>query len=283
MGFSLLITLREGLEAGLIVAITLAYLGRVGQSHRAPAVWAGVAVAFLGSIALGAGLELTARELSGSALDFFEGAAMLFAVVVLTTMVFWMRARAATIGRDLRSQVDRVLGKGSTLALALLAFSAVGREGIETVLFLFAGTGTVAPGLEYWGGAAVGLLIAAVLAGFIYAGGARLPLSAFFNVTGVALIVLAAGMLSNGLMELHEVGVVPDLGPHVWDTYGYLKDNSDAGRFAATLFGYTSSPFLGQLIAYVSYVALAGGAFVYRRDLQRRSAELAPAAAVVSD
>jgi high-affinity iron transporter len=254
MAYSLLITVREGLEAGLIVAIILSYLARTDQRRYWRQVWLGVGVAFLGSIAAGAILELTATQLSGTVQEAFEGGAMLFAVVVLTGMIFWMKRQAATIGRELRSHVDVAIRGGSAFALALLAFTAVGREGLETVLFLFAGSSRADSTFLYWLGAGSGLTIAAVLAYIVYVSAARLPLRAFFNITGVLLIILAAGLLVNGLKELHEIGATPDLGPRVWDTYNIIADNSDMGRFLSTIFGYDSSPFLGLLIAYGAYL-----------------------------
>jgi high-affinity iron transporter len=285
MAYSFLITWREGLEAGLIVAIALAYLTRIGEQRRRRAVWLGALAALALSVALGGALEATAMTLSGRALEAFEGSAMLLAVAILTWMLFWMRQQAATVGAHLRRQVEAALQRGSTFALAALAFTAVGREGLETVLFLFAGSGREDP-LAYWLGALAGLGVAAGLAAVFYAGSARLPLAAFFNVTGVLLIVLAAGLLVNGLKELHEVGAVPDLGPHVWDTYELLPDNSELGRVAATLLGYDSSPYLGLVIAYLGYLVPALGFFVLGRGRAKvpaaRSADRAPAGEVAS-
>ena len=254
MAYSLLITTREGLEAGLILAIVLSYLTRTNQRQHWWPVWSGAIAAFLGSLILGGILELTAASLSGTALEAFQGSAMLFAVAVLTAMIFWMKRQAATIGRDLQANVDSALRAGSTFALGLLAFTAVGREGLETVLFLFAGSASADDVFVYWLGAGVGLAIAAAIAYIVYAGSARLPLAAFFNVTGVLLVVLAAGLLVNGLKELHEMRAVPNLGPRVWDTYHLVADNSDFGRFLSTVFGYDSSPFLGLVIAYGAYL-----------------------------
>lgn len=265
MAYSFVITWREGLEAGLIIAIVLAYLGRIGETGRRWYVWLGAGAALALSVALGGALEATATTLSGRALEAFEGSAMLLAVGILTWMLFWMRQQATHVGARLRRQVDLALQRGSTLALAALAFTAVGREGLETALFLFAGSGRE-DAAAYWLGALAGLGFAAALAAAFYAGSARLPLAAFFNVTGVLLIVLAAGLLVNGLKELHEVGAVPDLGPHVWDTYELLPDNSQLGRVASTLLGYDSSPYLGLVIAYFAYLVPALAFFVLGRD-----------------
>jgi len=266
MAYSLLITSREGVEAGLILAIVLSYLARTDQRRHWRPVWLGAVAAFLGSLALGGILELTTTRLSGAALEAFEGSAMLFAVAVLTGMIFWMKRQAATIGRELRAKVDATLRGGSAFALGLLAFTAVGREGLETVLFLFAGSNSADDALVYWLGAGAGLAIAAAIAYVVYAGSARLPLAAFFNATGALLVVLAAGLLVNGLKELHEMGAVPNLGPRLWDTYHVIADNSDFGRFLSTIFGYDSSPFLGLVVAYGVYLVPTLAFFLLGRE-----------------
>jgi high-affinity iron transporter len=197
---------------------------------------------------------------------------MLFAVAVLTGMIFWMKRQAATIGRELRARVDAALRTGSAFALGLLAFTAVGREGLETVLFLFAGSGAADHASLYWLGAGAGLAIAAAIAYVVYAGSARLPLTAFFNISGALLMVLAAGLLVNGLKELHEIGAVPNLGPRLWDTYHVIADNSDFGRFLSTIFGYDSSPFLGLVIAYGAYLVPTLAFFLLGREQLARAA-----------
>ncbi len=265
MVYSLLITSREGLEAGLILAITFSYLARIEQKRYWPHIWMGAGLAFGASLAAGIALEATATNLSGTAQEAMEGGAMLLAVVVLTAMIFWMKRQAASIGAHLRQQVDMALRSGSALALAALAFTAVGREGLETVLFLFAGSPTTDSGSLYWTGAGAGLAIAAVLSYVVYASAARLPLGTFFNITGIVLIVLAAGLLVNGLKELHEIGVISTLGPHLWDTYYIIADNSELGRFLGTIFGYDSSPYLGLVVAYLSYLVLALAFFTLGR------------------
>jgi len=183
----------------------------------------------------------------------------------------------------MRQLVDVAIRSGSALALALLAFTAVGREGLETVLFLFAGTSGSGSSLLYWGGAGAGLAVAAAMAWVVYAGSARLPLRSFFNFTGVMLIVLAAGLLVNGMKELHEIGATPDLGPRLWDTYTILADNSEIGRFMATIFGYDSSPLLGQVVAYTGYLALTLTLFAAGRGRPAPPAAAPAAAAMTGD
>src|SRR2546422_1049724 len=140
MLFSLLVTAREGIEIALIVTILLGYLRRIDQKRHFREIWYGVAAAAALSLGVGAGLEIASRELDGRVLAAFEGFTMLFAVAVLTWMLFWMKRQSSGISSALRHQIDSALSRGSIAALALLAFSAVGREGLETTLLLFAGS-----------------------------------------------------------------------------------------------------------------------------------------------
>ncbi|HXG41794.1 MAG TPA: FTR1 family protein [Dehalococcoidia bacterium] len=257
MLYSLPVTFREGLEAALILAIVLEYLRRIGEGRRRVHVWAGASLAFVGSVAAAAALQLLALELPHRAQEALEGGAMLLAVAVLTWMVFWMRRQAASIGRDLRSRVDAALGSGSALALGLLAFSAVGREGLETALFLFAGSGTWSSPTLYWVGAGLGLALAVAVGCLVYAGSRLVPVRAFFSVTAVVLVVLAAGLLANGLKEMHEAGLLTALGPRLWDTYSLLPDNYGPGELLGSVLGYDASPFLGQVAAYLLYLSAA--------------------------
>jgi|CXWL01.1.fsa_nt_gi high-affinity iron transporter len=263
MLFSLLVTLREGIEIALILTILLGYLRNISEKHHFRQIWIGVAAAAALSIGFGVVLEIMSQELSGRALETFEGFTMLFAVAVLTWMVFWMKRQSAGISYELRQQIDVALSGGSVLALSMLAFSAVAREGIETVLFLFAGSTNATSGFEFWTGGAIGFAIAGGAGVVLYYGAAKLPLKQFFLVSGIAVIVLAAGLLSNGLTELYHAGVIADLGSRPWDTDSTLPMTSTMGRFLHTILGYDSAPAIGQIVAFWGYtlVALAGYLF----------------------
>lgn len=264
MGYSFLITLREGIEAALILAIILGYLARTGRRQHWRPVWFGAGAAGAGSLAAAVALHLLAVELPGRLQEAIEGFGMLLATAILTWMVFWMRAQSRTIGAELRARVDAALSTGSATALALLAFTSVGREGLETALFLFAGGSAADSEAMYWAGAAAGLGTASVIGVAVYSGSHRIPLRTFFTVTSVLLMVLAAGLLTNGLKELHEADILfGNLGPRVWDTYGLLPDNSSLGRFLATLVGYDASPFLGQVVAYAAYLAIMPALYLF--------------------
>ena len=256
MTFSLLVTLREGLEMALIVTILLGYLRSVNQKAHFREIWYGVAAAALISIVLGAGLEVASRELDGRVLEAFEGFTMLFAVVVLTWMLFWMKRQSSGISSDLRTRVDTALSRGSVMALSLLAFSAVGREGLETALFLFAGSTREASDAAFVAGGVAGFALAAAAGIVLYYGAARLPIKQFFAVSGIMLMVLAAGLLTNALADLHEATIIPDLGVRPWDTENVIPMTSSLGKYLHTLLGYDSAPAMAQILLYWAYLAV---------------------------
>jgi len=271
MSSSFIITLREGLEAGLIVAIILAYLKASGQRPHFRTVLISAVAAVAVSLSVGAAIFAIAGEFAGRSAEAFEGAAMLIAVGVLSWMVVWMKRQSAGIKKTLETDIAQAVGVGSAFALALIPFTAILREGLETAVFLFAATRTSTP-LESTIGASAGLLGAVALTWGIYSGGYRINLRVFFNVTGVLLVVLAAGLLVNGLKDLHEAGVISNLGPHAWDTYGTLADNSQIGKFLSTILGYDSSPYIGLVIAHIAYLVLALGFFAFGRAPSPRPA-----------
>ena len=279
MGFSFLVTLREGVEMALIIAILLGYLRSIDQRQHFRAVWMGVGVAATICIAIGVGLELASRELDKRIVEAFEGFAMIFAVIVLTGMAFWMKRQARGISSELRAHVDQALNRGSMAALVLLAATSVGREGLETVLFLFAGSSTGDSGADFLLGGVLGFGVAAVIGVVIYAGAARFPLKLFFQVSGVVILVMAAGLLANSVVKLYEAAIITDLGSRPWDTEGLISITSDLGKFLNTLLGYDSAPSTLQIGLYWSYLVFALGAFLFL-PLQWRSKRDAPVPAV---
>jgi high-affinity iron transporter len=260
--FSFLVTLREGLEIALVVTILLGYLRKIDQKQHFRDIWIGVVAATVVSVAIGAGLEVASREMNGRALEAFEGFTMLFAVAVLTWMVFWMKRQSAGISRELREQVDTALTGGSVLALTLLAFSSVAREGVETSLFLFAGSTTAASNTQFVVGGLLGFAIAGGAGVVLYYGAARLPLRPFFLATGVAVIALAAGMLANGIGALHEAALLTNIGVRPWDTEATISMTSTFGKFLHTVLGYDSAPAMAQIVAYWAYLVVALGAYI---------------------
>ena len=262
MLFSLLVTAREGIEIALIVTILLGYLRRIDQKRHFREIWYGVGAAAVLSLVIGIGLELASRELDGRVLEAFEGFTMLFAVAVLTWMLFWMKRHSAGISGELRHQINTALSRGSVVALTLLAFSSVGREGLETVLFLFAGSNSGSSDVMFILGGVAGFALAVAVGVVLYYGSAKLPLRQFFFASAVALMLLAAGMLSNALMELQEAALLSELGPRPWDTESIISATSDLGKFLHTILGYDSAPTLAQITLYWAYLAAVLSVYV---------------------
>jgi len=254
---SFLITLREGLEAALIIGIMLAFLAKSGKRQMFSRVWIGTAAAVIVSLAAGAVVFSVAGSLEGRAEKIFEGGATILAAAILTWMIIWMRRQAVNLKAEIQDNLNQTLIKGSTLGLVGLAFVAVVREGIETVLFIFASMrGSESAGLSI-AGALLGLVIAVGGGYLIYRGTSRLNLKAFFNVTSLVLVLFAAGFLAYGVHELQEAAVLPTLVEHVWDINHFLPEKSVAGRFLTALFGYNGNPSLIEVAAYVVYMAVA--------------------------
>jgi high-affinity iron transporter len=251
-----LLTTREGLEASLIVGIVLAYLAKTDNREFFRIIWAGTAAAVAASIASGAVLFFTVGELEGRAEQIFEGAAMFSAVAVLTWMIFWMRRQAANIKKELEAKLAGAIAAGSVVGLASVVFFAVLREGWETALFLFAISESSTP-LSTSIGAGVGLTISITLGVALYMGSRRLNLRQFFTVTGILLIVFAAGLLAHGIHEWQEAGLLPLTVEHVWDTNGIVSEGSTSGEFLTALFGYNGDPSLLEVLAWASYLCLA--------------------------
>ena len=254
MASAFVITLREGLEAALIVGMLLSYLSRAGRGDRAASVWLGTGLAVLVAVGGGAAIFATVGGLEGAAEQLFEGAALLLAVGVLSYMVHWMRGQA----RDLRGSLQRqaaVALEASRWSLAAVAFLVVVREGLETALFLFGAAETSSPGATLAGGL-LGLAAAIGLGYGIYRGGLRLDLRAFFSVTSLLLVFFAAGMLAHGVHEFVEAGLLPGLVDPLWDANSVLPESSTLGQFLKSLFGYSGSPTLLEVLAYTAYLAV---------------------------
>src|SRR3954468_20126999 len=199
------IVLREGFEATLLVGLILGVLNKTGQRQHARSVWIGVAAALISSIVIGAILFAAVGELEGNAEALYEGTAMLLAAAVVTWMVFWMRKQARTLGGHLRSQVSTAVIAGGGLALAMVAFIGVAREGLESALFLFASVGDDGVVATLIGGA-LGAAAAVALGVLFYRGSIKLDLRRFFMITGVLVIGFAAYLIMGGLHELGEAG-----------------------------------------------------------------------------
>lgn len=249
--------LREGVEAALILAIILAYLVRTGHGAQAGKVWLGAGLAVLVSVAAGLAIFATVGVLEEPYEQIFEGIAMLLAAAVVTWMLFWMRRQSAAIKGELESRVDRALSEGTVLGLALLAFTAVIREGIETALFLVGQATSAASGApSVLFGALLGLVAAAGIGWVIYSGSRRVNLRSFFRWTGIGLIFIAAGLLSHAVHEFIEIGVITFGTATAFDISGVLTHESGIGQFLRAIFGYTSRPEWTTLIVHIGYLVV---------------------------
>jgi len=252
---SFLLSLREGLEAALIIGIVLGVLVKLKRADLNSVVWRGVGLAALLSIVAAIALNLLGMEFEGKGEEIFEGIAMLLAAGVLTWMILWMKNHGSTLKREIEEQTNQAaLGKGQK-ALFALAFLAVFREGIELALFLLAARLTSSP-LQTVSGALLGLSGAAVLGWILFTSTMRLSLRNFFGATNILLVIFAAGLVGLGIHEFNEAGIIPSVIQHVWDFNGILSDNSEVGLLLKALVGYNGNPSLTEVGAYISYLAV---------------------------
>ena len=249
---SFLLSLREGIEAALIIGIVLGALRKLHRSEMVPTVWYGTLTALIVSLITGVLLTAFGLSLEGAAEQLFEGVAMLLAASVLTWMIFWMNRQARSIKGELEAGVNRATSVGGRRALFSVAFLAVVREGIELALFLTAATFASDPQSIILG-SLFGLGVAILLGWGLFASTLKLDLRRFFQVTGFLLILFAAGLVAYGVHEFNEVGWIPSLVEHVWDLNPILDENSTLGLMLKAMFGYNANPSLTEVIAYISY------------------------------
>lgn len=252
-----LLALREGLEAALIVGILLGALRKFNLQSMGRQVWLGVGVAVVSSLLVGLGLNALGMEFEGRAEAIFEGSMMLIAAGLLTWMIFWMRRHAASMRRELEQEVWERGQRRGALALFLLAFTAVGREGVELAIFLLA-TRFSAGVLPMWSGTILGLASAIILGWLLFATTYRLNLRRFFLVTNILLLLFAAGLVAHGIHEFNEVGWIPALVDPVWDVSHILPENTFFGQLLTALFGYNANPSLSEVLFYLGYLLVVG-------------------------
>ncbi len=257
---SFVLFLREGLEASLIVSILFAALRQLGQLKQMRAVWIGIAAAVLVSLGGGAIIYATIREYDGSTFQtVFETVTYLVAVVLLTSMTFWLQSHSRSLKKELTSQASMA---GSAFGLALLAFFTVGREGLETAVFSLA-LAFQTSGLWLLLGALLGLLVAMVLCWFIYRLGYRLDFRIFFRVMGILLLVFAAGLLANAVQNMQELGWISFGTTHLWNSANFLSEDSTLGDILHAFIGYAEAPSALQVALYVGYLLLVGSVFAW--------------------
>ncbi|MFI8239605.1 iron uptake transporter permease EfeU [Streptomyces sp. NPDC085866] len=258
---SFLIGLREGLEAGLIVSILIATLVRAEARSRLPQVWTGVLAAIAVAMSFGAVLTFTAASLSATAQEAFGGTLSVIAVAFVTVMVFWMRRSARGLSGELREKVTGALAMGSGM-LILTSFLAVGREGLETALFLWTTARAAGESVGPLTGAAIGLVLAAGLCWGLYRRVLKINLTRFFTATGAVLIVIAAGVLGYGLRDLQEGGVLPGGTAYAVDLTGSVDGGSWYSTLVQGVFNLTPAMTWLQVVAYVAYLVVVMTLFV---------------------
>ncbi|MEP6479660.1 MAG: iron uptake transporter permease EfeU [Rhodoglobus sp.] len=250
-----LIGLREGLEAGLIVGILIAYLNKLKRRDVLPRLWVGIAAAIVISLGVGAILTWGPYGLSFQAQEILGGGLSIVAVALVTWMIFWMARNARELKHDLESRLDTAVS-GMGMGIVVLGFVSVGREGVETALFVWASVQSSGSALAGSLAAVVGILISGVISYLIYRGLVRINLSRFFTWTGLFLILVAAGVLAYGVGDLQEAGVVPGIGLHAFSLAGAIPPSSWYGTLLAGVFNFTPEPTWAQFAVWVAYLVV---------------------------
>lgn len=262
---SALIGLREGLEAALVVSILIAFLVKAEQRASLKWVWGGVAAALVVCVAIGTVIAYTIGELRFEQQEIAGGTLSIIAVGFVTWMIFWMRATARVIASDLRGKLSSALRIGP-VAVAVMALLAVGREGLETMAFFYANVRTAEQGThEPLIGFLVGIAVAVVLGWLIYRGAITFNLGKFFQVTGILLVFVAAGVLGYGLHDLQEARVLPGLNTLAFDLSGPMPEDSWYGALLKGLLNYSAQTTVLQAIAWLAYVAVVLTLFLMPR------------------
>ena len=271
MGEALLITLREGFEAALIVAILFAAVRRSDRPELARWIWIGTGAAVVLSIVIGWVLHVTITDLTGVAELRTFGVICLAAAALLTWMIFWMRAHARSLRGELEGQVERAMNR-SVIALGLVAFASVAREGLETALFLISST-TVSDGRGVLVGGLIGLAVAVALGVGVYHGSRIVPMKVFFQVTGVLIILFAAGLLSRSVQFFQAAGDIGTVDNALYDVTGaqWLTVSTESGKVLAGIFGWDPRPSAEQVIVYLGFLVPVLIAFFWNPRPRRRA------------
>lgn len=269
---ALLITFREALEALLIVGIITSYLKRVQRSEFVKYVWLGAGLAVVASLLIALVFQVVFSGFSGMKSEIFLKVGIMFvSVVLLSQMVFWMAKQSKDIKGKEEGKLDQFITTGNVWGMVLHSFLVVVREGVETVFFFVAiSGGDVGKAMSGWG-AMSGILLAATVAFMFFRGTMRIPLSTFFKLTGGFIVLIAAGLLVQGISMLQDLGYIPSVWPHVYDLTWFLPEHpideqhfirntglhpilsGQIGVFLKALFGYSSSPSIEEIGAYLGY------------------------------
>ena len=248
------IGLREGMEAALIVGIVAAFLGQQGRSDALRQVWTGVTIAVAICVAIGVALQIISQNLPQQQQEGLETVVGAIAVVMVTYMVLWMRRHSRNLKGDLEAAAGSALAQGSTKALVAMAFLAVLREGFETVVFLLATFHASGNATLSWVGALLGILLAVVLGYMIYKGGVRINLSRFFRITGIVLVVIAAGLVMTAVHTANEAGWLNFGQNQAFDLSWLVRPGTPLESFVTGVLGIQPYPVWIEVIAYLAYL-----------------------------
>lgn len=275
-----LIGLREGLEAALVVGILLAYVIKCDRRDLIPGLWAGVTIAVVGSLAFGAVLVYGPQGLTFEAQEAIGGSLSIVAVALITWMIFWMASVARHLKGELEGRLEVAMASGGAYSVAMIAMLAVGREGLETALFLWAGVQSAGSGAAPVAGAVLGLATALVLGYLFYAGALRLNLRRFFTWTGGLLIVVAAGVLAYGMHDLQEAGILPGLQNLAFDVSATVPPTSWYGALLKGLFNFSPATTWLEAAVWLLYLVPVLTVFIATTRRPVPAARPAPTAPV---
>jgi high-affinity iron transporter len=270
-----LIGLREGLEAALVVGILVAYLVKTDRRDKLPYIWIGVGLAVGVSLLFGAVLTYGSSTMSFEAQEAFGGIMSIIAVSFVTWMIFWMRKAARSMKSELHGKLDAALALGP-LAIAITATIAVGREGLETALFLWTNIQATGSSAQPITGAVLGLATAVVLGYLIYRQALAINMAKFFTVTGALLIVVAAGVLAYGFHDLQEAGWLPGISNTAFDISSWYAATSWYGTLLKGLFNFSPNPTVLEVVVWFAY--LVPVMFLFIRGVRKPLEAPAPAA-----
>jgi high-affinity iron transporter len=272
------IFLREGIEASMIVAILLAYLKKIEKREHFRDVLLGVFSAFAFVVVAGVCAYFFIKQYDGSNTQtYFETATYLIAAAALTYMTFWMQSHARGLSKELQQKSELALTRGSRIGLSLIAFNAVAREGLETMVFTLAiiftnsrQSGAPLNGNLLWLGAIAGIVVSLLIAFYIYKIGAKLNLKVFFQVLGLLLMVFAAGLIADSIQNFQELGWIKFGNAQIWNSSKVLSENSNFGDVLHSLIGYADHPTILQSTTWIFYFVIVASFFIYKGKIRRK-------------
>jgi high-affinity iron transporter len=274
------IGLREGLEAALIVGIIAAFLGQQGRRDALRQVWIGTTIAVLICIGIAIALQVISSDLPQRQQEGLETVVGALAVVMVTYMIMFMRRHARDLRGDLEGAAGAALASGSSRALVIMAFLAVLREGFETAVFLLATFHASGDATTSWLGAVIGILVAVVIGYGIYKGGVRLNLARFFKITGLVLVVVAAGLVMTAFMTANEAGWLNFGQAQAFDLSWLVRPGTPVSSLLSGVLGIQPFPSWIMVVAWLVY--LVPMIMIVAWPAKRRSPSKAAAAAPVT-